>query len=169
MSINFAEYLTYFPDSGVFLWKRDMNWIHAFSGDIAGSVTGKSKKSPRGYRYITIGKKKTKASHVAMFLSGIEVPRGMVVDHINGITTDDRLCNLRVVTRSENQRNNPRTRHGLKRNIYKKKNGFMVQKRMQFGMACFGTYKTMEEAERVLDFADKSDCIYWISLCMMLD
>ena len=163
--IDLHLFLTYEPTAGIFRWKNDMNWLHAKAGDIAGSITAKRGKLS-GYRYITIDGKKIKASKAAMIMSGISIQDGMVVDHINGITTDDRIENLRVVSRSDNQRNNPRTRSGMHRNIYTKKNGYMVQKRMFFGMACFGTYKTIEEAKEVLSFADREDCIYWISRCI---
>lgn len=35
-------------------------------------------------------------------LAGVEIPKGQVVDHINGVGTDCRLSNLRVVSRSSN-------------------------------------------------------------------
>ena len=33
------------------------------------------------------------------------IPKDMVIDHINGIKTDNRICNLRLVTVSQNQEN----------------------------------------------------------------
>lgn len=33
------------------------------------------------------------------------IPKGMVIDHINRIPTDNRLCNLRIATKAENAMN----------------------------------------------------------------
>lgn len=34
-----------------------------------------------------------------------EIPYGLCIDHINGVRNDNRICNLRLVTVSENNRN----------------------------------------------------------------
>jgi hypothetical protein len=47
------------------------------------------------------GKTIVKKVHSAL---GIEIPKGYVVDHLNGNTFDNRPCNLEVVTRAENTR-----------------------------------------------------------------
>lgn len=47
------------------------------------------------------GKTIVKQVHRAL---NLDIPKGHVVDHLNGDTFDNRLCNLEVVTRAENTR-----------------------------------------------------------------
>lgn len=51
-----------------------------------------------------------KMVHLHQLVYG-EIPHGKVIDHINRDKLDARLCNLRVVSRGENNYNQPKRRH----------------------------------------------------------
>ncbi len=73
--------------------------------------------------------------------------KGKMIDHFNGNSLDNRRCNLRHVTRSENGYNKP-SKTGT-RWITKQKNG-RFQVCVRIGL---GTYSTLEEAKnRVSQF-----------------
>lgn len=58
-----------------------------------------------GYCKIGVGGKRYQRHNIIWEMHNGRVPKGYVVDHINHLPDDDRLCNLRLVTVIENNRN----------------------------------------------------------------
>lgn len=86
------ESLIYNHESGVLTWLKGR-------ADRIGKSAGNVDSS--GYRKIMIGGINFRAHRLCWMLAYGEYPN-MEIDHINGIKDDNRLCNLRQVTRSEN-------------------------------------------------------------------
>ena len=91
------QVLEYNKETGKFMWKVRVN-SKVPSGANAGTPQN------NGYILITIKTKKHLAHRLAWFFENGEFPNGQI-DHINGVRTDNRIVNLRVVTTSENQQN----------------------------------------------------------------
>lgn len=88
--------LDYNPDTGILSWKVDhRKYKH---GSIAGSST------PQGYLRIAICGKYYCAHRLAFAIIYGYFPLYQI-DHINGVTGDNRLCNLRQATPLENGQN----------------------------------------------------------------
>lgn len=94
---HLKELLHYDPISGSFTWvKQQGNRIKV--GQRAGSV------SRSGYRVIGIGGKLYKEHRLAWYYVTGSLPCGHI-DHINGNRSDNRICNLRDATHSQNMQN----------------------------------------------------------------
>ncbi len=90
------ELLSYDEKSGIFKWRINRCNISA------GTVTGCLSKN--GYLHIRIDKKLYLAHRLAwVYVHGSFL--GAQIDHINGVRSDNRLCNLRLATNSQNQQN----------------------------------------------------------------
>jgi hypothetical protein len=84
-----------------------------------------------------------------------DCPRGMVVDHINHDTLDNRRCNLRICTHGQNMANRRPTPGRLKGVIMetdcvRRWRAYMAGKN---GSVSLGTYASPEEAARAYDRA----------------
>lgn len=94
------EYLRYNETKGEFTWiKRPNKNIHLH--------TRAGTKNSAGYRVISLFGKRYLEHRLAWFYVHGEMPKHEI-DHINQIRDDNRISNLRQVTRSENQRNKTR-------------------------------------------------------------
>lgn len=99
------EYLSYDPGTGVLHWiKTKRAPINV--GDVAGTPT------PQGYISVGFGGRNYKAHRLAwLFCHGALPPPGTDMDHINGVKSDNRIANLRLATRSQNNANSPKPSH----------------------------------------------------------
>ena len=98
------QILHYDPDTGDFTWLVSRR--QGLTGKKAGSVNTHFKTHKR-YVLINTHGKHWKAHRLAWFyVTGKEPEK--YIDHINGDGTDNRWCNLRLVSRVENARNQRR-------------------------------------------------------------
>lgn len=81
-------------------------------------------------------------------------PKGMVVDHIDHNTLNNTASNLRIVTNAENQQNRKGAKQSNKSGVrgvswHKKNNKWLVILGIDRERKYFGSFNTVEEAERV--------------------
>lgn len=93
------EYLHYDPDTGIFTWTRKTSAMsRVLPGQVAGTVNSD------GYMHVTVLGKVYKLHRLAWFhYYGVEPVK--YIDHVNHVTTDNRIVNLREATPSENCQN----------------------------------------------------------------
>ncbi|NCH77582.1 HNH endonuclease signature motif containing protein [Cronobacter sakazakii] len=92
-----SDVLSYSPETGVFKWKVKAG--PCSPGSLAGSYNS------HGYRLISVNHQRYFAHRLAWLFFYGELPDGFDIDHINGIRDDNRISNLRLATRSQNNMN----------------------------------------------------------------
>lgn len=86
-------------------------------------------------------------------LVGLESGNPLEVDHVNRVKTDNRRCNLRVVTHAENTANHP-GHNGASgvRGVFPTPSGkFVARVRIQGRLRTVGTYASAERAAEAVD------------------
>lgn len=104
---------------------------------------GKWRMHTKGY--VCMGRTKNKKYvNILMHREIMKPPPGYQVDHINGIKTDNRRCNLRIVTSQENQWNRPSVKGYTYCRANKK---WMAYVNLDGRFKNLGYFKTEEEAK----------------------
>lgn len=104
------ELFDFDAEAGVLIWRvrpaeafaklSDANaWNARFAGRVAGCI------NVQGYCTIKIDDKMRQAHRLIWIYINGSIPAGIQIDHVNGVRSDNRLANLRMVTNAENQRN----------------------------------------------------------------
>jgi hypothetical protein len=137
------ELLDYNPETGIFTWRQaPSNSIKA--GSIAGS------KNHDGYRRIKINLIDHAAHRLAWFYVHGVWP-AHEIDHINGIRTDNRICNLRDVPRMDNMQNQRTAQRGAKSGflgVYSNHGKWRAAIQVNKKTIALGNFATPEEAHQ---------------------
>lgn len=142
--------LRYEPDTGL------IYWIAEGKGMIKKKAAGTKLYS--GYLGICIGPKRWQAHRIAWALHTGAWPKDQI-DHINGIRTDNRACNLREATNSQNGKNlglSKANKSGHKGVCFDKQTGkWRVMIKVNFKTIHLGRYADKEMAIQVRKDAEK--------------
>jgi hypothetical protein len=83
---------------GILFWKK-RNGRRGKIGDVAGS------RENTGYWRICFRRRRIVRSRLVWIYHNGDIPNGLDIDHINRVRNDDRIENLRLVTRRQNAQN----------------------------------------------------------------
>ena len=122
------EEITYNPTTGKFLKKgKEVGW-----------------RNTKGYVFITIAKGKVIRAHRLAWYKYYGTFPEKEIDHINGDRSDNRIENLREVSRTENMRNLEYHRKGNTPCIKRRWNKYAIYIKGKYR----GLYNSKEEAEK---------------------
>lgn len=97
---DWKSIMTYNPRTGLLGWAINRPGKNANVGDEAGTI-----RSDGRYRSFVFKHRRYYVHRVAWEIIHGPIADGMCIDHIDGDGLNNKLSNLRIVTRSENQRN----------------------------------------------------------------
>jgi hypothetical protein len=117
--MNWHDYFICDPEAGTLTWKArprehfsslrgHMTWNARYSGKVAGFAM------PAGYRVVSVDSRHYQAHRVIWEMMIGPIPDGMLIDHRDKDPRNNNIRNLRLATRTENNRNCGAKRIGLK-------------------------------------------------------
>ena len=140
-----ARLFTYDRESGVLYW-RVRNGNNTRRNYVAGSIKGNN----NGYRRVRVNGQSYKEHRIIMMLCFGHIPENAEIDHINHVRDDNRLCNLRFVTGSENSRNKSVSSKSITGvtgvHFSKTKKKYIAQIKVNRKVMHLGMFDTLEEA-----------------------
>ena len=135
------EMFDYNPDTGLLFRKTGSKYInHIHINSFVGW------KTPNGYMRVSVNNFNYNVHRLIWLLMTGKWPEHQI-DHINGIRNDNRFCNLREATNSQNSANSSRRLNFAGyRGVYKDHKKWRAQIRFNNKTISLGTYETPEEA-----------------------
>ncbi len=138
---NIGEYFKYDPCTGSLTWK--IKTIRRDVGEVAGNI------SKNGYRQVGFNKKRFKCHRICYFIYYKKQP--LIIDHINGDRSDNRIKNLRSCTNAQNIMNT-----GLRSHNTSGVTGVSLNKKLNKWVA---TIQLNRKEIHIGIFKDKKDAI----------
>lgn len=109
-----------------------------------------------GYLRIRVEGREYRAHRIIWEMFNGPIPEGMLVDHIDGDTLNNRIENLRLATRRENNINaKATTNRSLPKGVSSNGKKYRVRLTFEGTTLCLGSYHTIEEAKQVYDSKNK--------------
>jgi hypothetical protein len=138
------QHLDYCPKTGVFRLRNDAYNLSKRAGEPVGAKDG------QGYLRLRIDGKRYRLHRLAWLHHYGELPPEDI-DHINGDRSDNRIANLRAVSRRENLQNAVHRATGATgmRGVTKRKGKYAAQIVVDYKHLYLGRYDTPEEAHEV--------------------
>ena len=138
------EALYYNPEAGIFTWKKNRG-KKTKKGGTAGSLK-------EGYYRISIDNVSYRSHRLAFLYMTGEFPENQV-DHINHDRGDNKWCNLREVTTTENKRNCPMSKGNTSGftgvHFHKGGNGWVSSIKINGKIKYLGFFKDIKDAIKV--------------------
>lgn len=151
---SLKEKIKYNPETGVFVW------ISAYRKKEIGTVAGcVHKQHTKSYRIICVNYRRYQSHRLAWVYMYGDIPDGYEIDHINGNGLDNRIINLRCVTRHDNCKNLRKPSHNRSGfcgvSIHKGTNKWRARIRAKGRYVSLGLFNNKNDAYAARKHAEK--------------